>query len=330
MTQVRDAKVGSSSASETISALRKAFGAPKWKDLGIVAAFLALFIGLTIASPAFLTSTNLRNLLEQWAPIGIIACAGTLVIIAGGFDLSVGAIYAIAGVIAAKVTNSTDPAVGALAGIIAGLLIGTANGAVVTVGRINSFMATLASSIMISGFALALSGGFLVSVTDPGFTKLGRGEFLGLKYSVWLWIVIALVSAFALARSVYGRYIYSSGGNADAARLSGVPVNLIKASTFALSGMAAGLAGVIVASRSATGQADVGTGIELTVIASVVVGGTSILGGEGAIWRTILGVLIVAMIGNGFNLLNVDPVYRQVFEGAIILGAVGLDSWSRR
>jgi ribose transport system permease protein len=124
--------------------------------------------------------------------------------------------------------------------------------------------------------------------------------------------------------------VFAAGGNDDAARLSGVRVGLVRATTFALSGCAAGIAGLIVVSRSSTGQADVGAGLELSAIAAIVVGGTSILGGEGAIWRTLLGVLLLAMIGNGFNLLHIDPVYQQVVQGGIILTAVGVDAWTRR
>jgi ribose transport system permease protein len=192
-------------------------------------------------------------------------------------------------------------------------------------------MATLASSLMIRGLALAVSGGFLVRVADDtGFDVIGRGEFLGAKYSVYLFAGVILVAALLLHRTTYGRYMYAAGGNAEAARLSGVRVNLVKGSTYAISGLCAGIGGMIVASRVNTGQADAGIGIEFDVIAAVVIGGTSILGGAGAIWRTVLGVLMLAMIQNGFNLLNVSAVYQRIIYGAIIIGAVGIDAWSRR
>jgi ribose transport system permease protein len=300
------------------------------RDFGIVVSFVALFAALSIASDVFLTWTNLVNILDQWAPVGIMACAATLVIIAGGFDLSVGAIFAVAGITAAKVANATSPEIGFLAGIGIGLALGVGNGLLITVGRINSFIGTLASGFMIRGFALVLSGGFLITVDDPGFQRLGSGEFLGVKYPVYVFAGFALMTAFLLAWTTFGRYVFAAGANPVAARLSGVRVERVRATTFALSGLSAGLAGIIVSSRVATGQADAGIGVEFSVIAAVVIGGTSIYGGEGAIWRTVLGVLFLAMIGNGFNLLNINPTYQQIIQGAIIIGAVAVDAWSRR
>ena len=299
-------------------------------EVGFVISFAALFVTLSITSDVFLTWTNLANILDQWAPVGIMACAATLVVIAGGFDLSVGAIYAVAGITAAKIANATSPELGFLAGVGVGLALGLGNGLLVTVGRINSFIGTLASSFMIRGFALVLTGGFLVIVDDPGFQTLGSGDLFGLKYPVYFFLGFALVSGFLLTRTTFGRYIYAVGANPAAARLSGVRVSRVRMATFALSGLSAGLAGIIVSSRISTGQADAGIGIEFSVIAAVVIGGTSIYGGEGAIWRTVLGVLFLAMIGNGFNLLNINPTYQQIIQGAVILAAVGVDAWSRR
>jgi ribose transport system permease protein len=288
-------------------------------------------VTLSFASDVFLKQQNFMNILDQWSAIGIIAVGSTLVFIAGGFDLSISAVYALAGIIAAKAANSLGVPVGLFLGCLIGLGVGIVNGAIVTVGRINPFMATLASSLMIRGLALAVSGGFLVRVADEkGFDVIGRGEFLGAKYSVYLFAGVILVAALLLHRTTFGRYMYASGGNAEAARLSGVRVNLVRASTYAFSGLCAGIGGMIVASRVNTGQADAGIGLEFDAIAAVVIGGTSILGGAGAIWRTVLGVLMLAMIQNGFNLLNVQAVYQRIIYGAIIIGAVGIDAWSRR
>lgn len=306
------------------------------RDYGIVFAFLLLFGVLTFASDVFLTQRNWLNILDQWSPVGIMACGWTLALIAGGFDLSIGAVYALGSVVAAKVAVETgSAALGLIAGCLAGLVMGMGNGTVVTVGRINSFMATLASSFMIRGLALVISGGFLIRVVDDAgrptnFNVIGRSELLGAKYSVWLFAALVVVSAFLLHRTTFGRYIYATGGNAEAARLSGVRVDLVRWTTFAISGLTAGIAGMIIASRVSTGQPDVGVGIEFDVIAAVVVGGSSILGGAGAIWRTVVGVLLLAMIQNGFNLMNVDAVYQRIFFGAIILFAVAVDAWSRR
>ena len=302
------------------------------RDYGIVSVFVTLFVVLSLASPVFFSRVNLLNILDQWSATLIIAVAGTLVLIAGGFDLSVGSIYAFSGVIAALTVGHIGAWGAILLGVAAGLGCGVVNGILATWGRINPFIATLATSIMIGGFALVLTSGNLISVLGNGhFTVLGRSDFETIKYSVWTLLAFTLLCGYLLSRTTYGRRVYASGGNPEAARLSGVRVNLVKASTFALSGTAAGIAGVIVASRVATGQADSGgLGIALDAVAGIVIGGTSILGGAGAIWRTVLGVLLLAMIGNGFNLLNVNSTYQRIFQGAIIVFAVGVDAWSRR
>jgi ribose transport system permease protein len=143
-------------------------------------------------------------------------------------------------------------------------------------------------------------------------------------------VVFVAITAFVLARTVFGRYVYAIGGNPEAARLAGVNVDRVRAATFVLSGFAAGLGGVLATSRVATGQADAGTGLEFSVIAGIVVGGTSIAGGEGAVWRTVIGVLFIALIGNGFDLLGVNVIYQQIVQGTIIVAAVAFDAWSRR
>ncbi len=305
------------------------FGLHLFRDYGIVVAFLALFITLSIASDAFLTSTNLLNILNQNAPLAIIACGGTLVIIAGGFDLSVGAIFALSGVVAAKLANETDPVLGLTVGLLVGLICGIANGLIVTYIRVNTFIATLATGYIFRGIATLITSAFLITVTDPDFTYLGQYTFYDVDIAVWIFAAVAILLTVVLSKTAFGRYIYAVGGNTEAARLSGVRVNFVRAATFAISGLCAALAGLIAASKDATGQAQGGIGFELTAIAAIVVGGTSIAGGEGAVWRSVLGILLIAMIGNGFNLLNIDPFYQSLVQGLIILIAVGLDVWAR-
>ncbi|MGD9528837.1 MAG: ABC transporter permease [Dehalococcoidia bacterium] len=301
------------------------------RQYGVVAVLVVLVVVMASASPEFLSLNNLANILDQWAPIGITAVAGTLVIISGGFDLSSSAIYAFAGVAAALVTNATGSVVvGFAAGIGLGLALGIVNGVVTTAGRVNPFMTTLASSLMIRGVATAVSAGALISVTVPGFTEVGLGTAFGLGWSVWIFFGVVAAGTLLSRFTVFGRHVYAVGGNIEAARLSGVRVDMVRATAFALSGLACGIAGVIVASRGASGQAGLGIGIELTVIAAIVIGGTSILGGEGAVWRTVVGVLLLAVIANGFNLMSVEPVYQNIFQGLVILIAVGVDGWSHR
>lgn len=312
--------------------LRRLSGLAVLRDYGIVFSFAALFITLSFASPVFFSRINLLNIMDQWSATLIIAVAGTLVFIAGGFDLSVGSIFAVSGVVAALTAGHIGAWGAILLGVGMGLGCGVVNGILTTLGRINAFITTLATSIMIAGIALVLTSGNLISVlSPPSFTILGRSDFITVKYSVWTFLAFALVCGYLLSRTTFGRAVYASGGNPEAARLSGVRVDLVRAATFGLSGMGAGIAGVIVASRVATGQADSGgLSIALDAVAGIVIGGTSIMGGAGAVWRTVMGVLLLAMIGNGFNLLNVNSTYQRIFQGAIILFAVGVDAWSRR
>jgi ribose transport system permease protein len=300
------------------------------RSYGIVVSFLVLFITLSLASDRFLTQRNLLNILDQSAPVGIIACGVTLGIIAGVFDLSVGAIFAVSAVVAAKVAAETNPWLGILAGILIGGGLGICNGLVVNTIRIHSFIATLASSIVFRGIAILVTGGLIVTVLDERFAVLGTDRFLDVKYTVWVYAAVVAVTWFILTRTALGRYFFAIGGNAEAARLSGVRVDLVRGAAFFISGTCAGIAGVLAASRTSSAQPDLGIGLELQAIAAAVVGGTSIMGGEGAIWRAVLGVLILAMIGNGFNLLGINPTYQQIVQGLLILLAVGADQLVRR
>ena len=302
------------------------------RGAGILVPFLILFAVLSLTSSSFATKTNLLNILDQQSATLIIAAAGTLVLVAGGLDLSVGATYSFAGVVSAHFALRTNPVPAILLGIGAGLLVGLVNGLVTTRLRINSLITTLAMSFIVSGCAsLVTKGNLLVLFDKPGFGKFARTEFLTIKTSIWLMIAAVLVIGWLLAATTAGRYMYAAGGNAEAARLAGVRVNAIRTLTFVLSGGAAGLAGVIDTSRVLSAQAGEGdTALAFTVLAGIVVGGTSILGGEGAVWRTVVGVLFIALIGNGYILLGLDPLYEQITMGVILLAAVGLDALSRR
>ncbi len=313
----------------SVSVLRN-FNARVLLDYGIVISFLFLFMGLASISPAFASLRNLLNILEQSSAIGIIACGGTLVIIAGGFDLSAGAVYAVAAVCSAMVANAFGTLPGILAAMAVGLALGTMNGIFVTGLRVNSFIATLSSSFMYRGFATLLTGGYLIMVDDPSFRIIGRGLLWGIRFPIFVLIGFALILGIVLSRTVFGEHIYAAGGNPIAARLSGVRVNRVRFTTFVLSGFSAGLSGALTASRLGVAPTNIGVGLELTAIAAIVIGGTSIMGGSGAIWRSMLGVLLLALVGNGFNIIGVNPFYQKVFQGAIIVLAVAVDALARR
>ena len=287
---------------------------------------------LSVASGPFLTKVNLLNILDQQSATLIVAAAGTLVLVAGGIDLSVGAVYSLAAVTAAEVAQHHNAWLAIFLGVGAAALVGLVNGLVTTVLRINSLIATLAMSFVISGTASRITqGNLLVLFNNHAFGELAATEFITVKTSIWLMVGAVIVLALVLARTTAGRYMYAAGGNAEAARLAGVRVDGVRILTFVLSGTAAGLAGVIDASRvlSASASAE-NTTLAFTVLAGIVVGGTSILGGDGAVWRTVVGVLLIALIGNGYILLGLDPLYEQITMGVILLVAVGLDVWTRR
>jgi ribose transport system permease protein len=300
------------------------------RDYGIIVAFIALFVVLSFWSDVFLTQANLSNLLDQWSATGIIAIGSTILFISGGFDLSIDAVFAVSGIVAALVANNVSVELGIAAGLAIGLGFGICNGILTTVLKINPFVATIASSVMIRGIAFVLTGGFIVVVADSHFNSLGRGSINTLTYGALIFLGAAAIGTVVLTRTRYGGFVFASGGNPEAARRAGVNVGLVRTAAYALSGLSAAIAGVIVASRTGTGQVDLRSGVTLEAITAIVVGGTSIFGGQGAIWRTVLGILFLGMIGNGFNLLNIDPTYQQILEGGIILSAVAVDAWAKR
>jgi ribose transport system permease protein len=309
---------------------------PDWassrlRAAGIVIPFVVLFIVLAISSSSFATKPNLLNILDQQSATLIIAAAGTLVLVAGGIDLSVGAVYALAGVTAAELTKHMAPTPAIIIGVLVGFVVGVVNGIVATYFRINALIATLAMSFVISGVAsLITKGNLVVLFNHAGFGKLARTEFITVKTSIWIMVAAVIVLGLFLARTTIGRYMYAAGGNAEAARIAGVRVNRVRVVAFMLSGAAAALAGVIDASRVLSAQSSSGESLTFTVLAGIVVGGTSILGGEGAVWRTVVGVLFIALIGNGYDLLGLDPLYEQITLGGIMLLAVGIDAWARQ
>ncbi len=301
-----------------------------FQNYAVLIMIVVLMIVLSLMSDSFLTFRNLLNILNQNAPLAIMASAMTFVIIAGGFDLSVGAIFAMGSVCSAWLALNVDPYFGLMMAPIVGLCLGMLNGLAITLLHVHSFLATIATSLIFKGVAVVISDGRLIPVRMAEFTWLGRGSFGGVFIAVWVMIAFALILTFVLTRTTYGRKVLSVGGNEEASILSGIRTNRIKISTFALAGLAAGLASSISVSRISMGQASAGAGMELQAIAAVILGGTSIYGGSGAIWRSVAGVLLLALINNGFNILNADPFYRDLTTGLIILAAIGISAAGKR
>lgn len=300
------------------------------REYGVLLIIVLLMIGLSLLSPSFLTPRNLLNILNQSAPLALIAAALTLVIISGGFDLSTGAIFGVASVCTAWLAVNVDPVLAMLAGPLIGVVLGIINGLIITGFNVHSFLATLATSMVYRGIAVLVTGGALIPVRMEEFAWIGRGRIGMVNIAVIILALFAIAMMILLNRTTFGRRVIAVGGNEEAAILSGVRTKLVKIAAFGLTGFAAGLAGIIAVSRISMGQPQAGAGMELEAIAAVILGGTSIYGGSGAVWRSIAGVLLLALIGNGFNILNVNPFFKDLTTGVIIVVAVALSAAKKR
>jgi ribose transport system permease protein len=280
---------------------------------------------VTIGNPAFLSVHNIFNMLSQWAPAGIMAVGMTYVILTGGFDLSIASAYSLCAVIAAYVGQTQNPWLAFLAALCSGLVFGLVNGVLVAVVRINPFITTVGTGFMLNGVALVLTQNAAFNVSNPDFAFLGAGRLYGVPYSGMLLVAFLLVFGFILARTIYGEAIYSVGGNYEASWLSGIRVRSVVASAYVLLGGCVGIAGAVTASQLNSAQSNLDPAIIFDVLTIVVVGGTSLAGGSGAMWRTAVGLGIIATISNGFVLLDISPYYQDIIKGSIIVGALALD-----
>jgi ribose transport system permease protein len=306
------------------------YGAVLLRTYGIVLAFLVLVAAVAALSPGFATQTNIFNLFSQWAPAGIMAAAMTFVILTGGFDLSIAAGFSLCAVTAAAVGRTEDPAVAFLAALAVGLAIGLVNGVLVAGAKINPFITTVGTGFILNGIALVVTGNIAYVVDNPDFGTIGAGRWHGFPYSGMMLIFCLVAGGLVLAKTVYGQSIYAVGGSAEASRLSGIRVSTTVASTYVLSGLSMGVAGIITASQLNSAQANINPNIVFDVITIVVVGGTSLAGGIGSMWRTAVGLGIVATISNAFSLADINPSYQDIVKGCIIIGALGLDVYARR
>ncbi len=300
---------------------------PTARRYGIAVVTVALFMGLAATTDGFLSQANFRNILDQQSALLIAASFATITMISGGFDISAASVYVVAPLFALQVENSTGNVVLAVA---VGLVVGMTNGLVVTVLKVNSFIATLATSFMVFGAGFLVSDRSVLRASTDAWPSIARTRWWGITTGAWLAAAVVAVAWILLSRTRFGRHVYAVGGNAEAARLAGVPVARVKTICFAMAGASAGLAGVVSSSRSLSALPSDDFSFVFGVIAAVVVGGTSIAGGEGAVWRTIAGAFFIALMINGFNLHQIDPIWQRVIQGAVILAAVSVDSWSQR
>ena len=303
----------------------------KFRDYGVLIFFILLCAVITFFAPNFLSVRNILNILRQWSMVGIIAMGMTFVIISGNFDISVGAICALSGAIVMKLMTLHVPMVWAIfAAVGICVFVGVVNGFSVAKVGVPSLIATLAMVTMLRGVILLITDGYPIRNVVPEFKEIAASHIGPIPTPVIILFVVIIAAQFLLMKTRYGSHVFAVGGNSEASRLSGINVDKIKILVFAINGFVAGIAGIILSSRVELASPVAAEGYELDAIASVVIGGTSVAGGEGSAVKTMLGVLLMAVIGNAFNLIGIDMKIQYIFKGAVILLAVGFDSYSKK
>jgi ribose/xylose/arabinose/galactoside ABC-type transport system permease subunit len=289
--------------------------------------FIVFIIIISLASDNFLTTGNLINLLLHVSVDGIMALGLTVLLISGAFDLSIGSNLGLVSLITVWLQSYVGLPMSIIFGILTGCLIGLVNGLLVTYGKINAFITTLGTLILIKGLALSMNNGTPIPNTIPEFTIIGVGQIGPIPLPVIYFVVFTLIFWFLMKYTAFGRNAYAIGGNEMAAKVSGINVNLYKVMYFVLSGFCAGLAGIILASKLNTGSIIFGDSTPIIVISAVILGGTSLKGGIGTINGTILGILIIGVFNNSMNLLNVQSYYQLVIKGIILIVVVQIDAY---
>jgi len=304
---------------------------PWLKEHSMTLGYLLLFLLLSALVENFFTAANIVGLMLSVAQIGMVACTMMLCLASRDFDLSVGSTIAFAGVLGAIILERSGSLGLALGGgLLAGALIGAANGMLIAYLRVNALIATLATMLMVRGLAFIVSRGQAVGIASEGFIALGDSQLLGLPLPVWTSAACFLVFGVLLNHTVFGRNTLAIGGNPEAARLAGVRVERLRVWIFALQGLVTALAGLILAARITSGQPNSAQGFELDVISACVLGGVSLQGGRARIFGVLIGVLIMGTLENVMNLLDVDAFYQYLMRGLILLAAVLLDQLKTR
>lgn len=293
-------------------------------DYNTVFFFLLMLLISALASEAFFTPSNFFNLIRQVAPIGIISMGMLLVILTGGIDLSVGSVVAMVGVLCALFTKMMAPPLAIIASLACGVLVGSVSGYMVAYHRMAPFIATLALMSIARGLGFIFSKGASIIVDEraTALTNFGSGSFLGIPNPAWILFIVFAITAVFLRYHAFGRIVIATGSNEEAVRLSGIKVQIYKFSVYAIAGGLSAIAGILLTARTSVGAPVTGVAMELDVIAAVVIGGASLMGGKGSAINTLLGVLILGMIGNIMNLMTIPAYSQQVIKGLIIILAV--------
>ena len=301
-----------------------------WDRAGMLVVFCLLFLACSVFVDKFLSWLNMEGLALSVSTLGMVACTMLFCLASGDFDLSIGSVVAFSGVLAAVLINRTGSVtIGILGAIAAGGLVGLLNGTVIAKFKINALITTLATMQIVRGLGYIVSGGKAVGVGNTAFFVLGSSSLLGVPTPVWITAGCFVVFGFLLSRTTFGRNTLAVGGNQEAARLAGIPVDGLKMVIFTLQGLMAGFAGVVLASRMTSGQPTASLGFELEVISACVLGGVSLTGGIGSMGAVVAGVLIMGTVQNAMNLMNVESFYQYVARGAILLGAVLFDRFKQ-
>jgi ribose transport system permease protein len=307
------------------------FGDVFGRDAGGVVVLLVLFGALTLGSDQFLTGDNLANLARQVAIFGIIAVGQLLVILTAGIDLSVGSVLGLAGCVTAELLiHGTPIPLAILGGVAVAVLAGLVNGLLVAYAKLPPFIVTLGMLGIARGVVLVFTNASTIQPLPAAFSDIANGSILGIPNLLWIFAVVAVLAAFVLRRTVFGRYIYAIGSNPESARLAGVPVKRVLVAVYAIAGLLAGVGGVLFTSRLNAGIPTAGTGYELNAIAACVIGGASLFGAKGGAFGAAAGALIVATLNNGGNLLAINSFYLQIIIGLLILVAVLFDRFQGR
>lgn len=295
-------------------------------EITVLIALAALGVGLSFASPYFLNFRNLMNIGLFSSIMGTAATSMTMCLLAGGIDLSVGSVMALSGVVVAVTATKTDNIFLILgSGLAVGIACGMFNALMITRAKINSFITTLSSMLIFRGFAYLYTDGGSVICSNPFLKWLGRGYIVGIPVPLIIMIACFIVFGFILAKTEFGRNVYSVGGNASASFLAGINVARTQFFIYVISGMMAGLSGILITAQSGAGLPQAADGLQMDIIASVILGGASLFGGKGNVIGTFLGILILSTLNNGMTLLNIPSFWQLVAKGAILLLAVVLD-----
>ncbi len=294
-------------------------------------ALIFLIVVVSFLNPNFFTVDNILNILRQTSVNAIIAVGMTLVILTAGIDLSVGSVLALCGAFAASMIALEVPVLVAVpTALVAGAALGAISGIIIAKGKVQAFIATLVTMTLLRGVTMVYTEGRPISTgftdTADAFAWFGTGYALGIPVPVWLMVVVFAAAWYLLNHTRFGRYVYALGGNETATRLSGINVDRVKIGVYAICGMLAALAGIIVTSRLSSAQPTAGMGYELDAIAAVVLGGTSLMGGKGRIMGTLIGALIIGFLNNALNLLDVSSYYQMIAKAVVILLAVLVDN----